>query len=151
MKAWIAPYKALHRKETHSYMNIEHIFVKNCSPELGEILIHDDAAVDDCGVAVDDDGAAVDDVDDEPVYQGHGQISHIIRPYVTLGAPPVLRPRLLPRPACVSGGGGGGGWRNGEIKIRRPSQMSSLIVSAGAASCPLIKMKIKFSSYIIKF
>jgi hypothetical protein len=79
-------------------MNI-HTYENFCSPELGETLIHDDADVDDCGVsAVDDDsGAAVDDVDDEPVYQGHGQISHIMRPNVTLGAPPVLRPRLLPK------------------------------------------------------
>jgi hypothetical protein len=46
-------------------MNTEH---PNCSPELSETLIHDDAGVDDGGVAVDDDdsGAAVDDVDDEP-------------------------------------------------------------------------------------
>jgi hypothetical protein len=94
-------------------MNIHtSIFVKKCSPELSETLIHDDAGVDDGGVASgdDDDGVAVDDVDDgddEPVYQGHGQISHIIRPNVTLRPPPVLRPRLLPRPACVLGGGGG--------------------------------------------
>ncbi len=48
------------------------------------------------------------------------------------GPLPFLRPRLLPRPAYVFGGRGGG-WINGEIKSRRPNQMSSLNVWTGAA------------------